>query len=84
MKNLIFVIFLGLILMSCKYKTQYSDTKIPCVVDSVEYHGIGCDNTLQTTPYWKLYLKNPEIKITSYRSYEKGDTVYVIERKIKK
>jgi hypothetical protein len=54
------------------------------VIDSVEYHGVGHDNTLQTTPYWKLYLREPKMKITSYRCYDKGDTIEVIERKIKK
>lgn len=84
MKNLTIVFFLGVLLMSCKYKTNYIDSKIKCVIDSVEYHGIGHDNTLQTTPYWKVYLKEPKTRITTYRSYEKGDTIEIIERKIKK
>jgi hypothetical protein len=53
------------------------------VIDSVEYHPIGYDNTLQTTPYWKLHLNNGEYKIVSHRHYQKGDTIEVIERKIK-
>jgi hypothetical protein len=53
------------------------------VIDSVEYHPIGYDNTLQTTPYWKLHLNNREYKIVSHRHYQKGDTIEVIERKIK-
>lgn len=84
MKKIILVFFLGIILMSCKYKSTHTDTKIRCVIDSVEYHGIGHDNTLQTTPYWKLYLKEPKMKITSYKCYDKGDSIDIIQRKIKK
>jgi hypothetical protein len=55
-------------------------------VSSVEYHPIGGDNTLQTTPYWKLHLTNASdtITITSLRSYEVGDSTQVIIRKFKK
>ncbi len=84
MKKFTLILFLGVIFMSCKYKSTFTDTKIKCVIDSVEYHGVGHDNTLQTTPYWKLYLREPKMKITSYRCYDKGDTIEVIERKIKK
>lgn len=84
MKNFILTLTLSLVFMSCKYKTTYVDTKIKCVIDSVEYHGVGQDNTMQTTPYWKLYLREPKTKITSYRCYEKGDTIEVIQRQIKK
>lgn len=84
MKKLILILTLSLVFMSCKYKTTYTDTKVKCVIDSVEYHGVGHDNTMQTTPYWKLYLREPKIKITSHRCYEKGDTIEVIQRQIKK
>lgn len=84
MKKITLGIFLGLILMSCKYKDNHTDTKVKCVIDSVEYHGVGYDNTLQLTPYWKLYLKEPQLKIRSYKPYDKGDTIYIIKRKINK
>ncbi len=83
MKQFMFVCLLVIVLISCRYKTHYEDTKVKYVIDSVEYHPIGYDNTLQTTPYWKLHLNNREYKIVSHRHYQKGDTIEVIERKIK-
>ncbi len=84
MKQFFLVSSLLIVLISCKYKTQYDSTKAKYVIDSVEYHPIGYDNTLQTTPYWKLYLCDKKYKVVSYRPYQKGDTIEVIEKKIKK
>jgi len=51
-------------------------------VDSVEYHPIGGDNTLQTTPYWRCHLKGTTINVTSYRLMSKGDSMEVIEKRL--
>ncbi len=33
MKKLTLILFLGVIFMSCKYKSTYEDTKVKCVID---------------------------------------------------
>lgn len=83
MKKFLFIFSLSFILLSCTDST-FVEKQIVTIVDSVEYHGIGHDNTLQTTPYWKLWLRNEKITIRSYRNYNVGDTIEIIERKIKK
>ena len=83
MKKNLFIFSLSFILLSCTNSTLV-DTHVKKIVDSVEYHGIGQDNTLQTTPYWKLWLRNEKITIHSQRQYNVGDTIEIIERKIKK
>ena len=86
MKKLILILTLPVLIVSCTIKGSYTDTPTMFGVSSVEYHPIGCDNTLQTTPYWKLHLTNPSdtITITSLRSYETGDSIEVIIRKFQK
>lgn len=85
MKKLIFIftVLSTITLFSCTIKGHYEDEPTMLKVDSVGYHGIGCDNTLQTTPYWKLYLVNEKdtVSLTSHRSYEVGDSIQVIFRK---
>ena len=51
-------------------------------IDSVEYHPIGSDNTLQTTPYWKVHAEGTDFNITRYRNFEVGDSIELIERRI--
>ena len=86
MKKLFILYIIG-IFTSCNNITptvSYEDDKTTCVIDSVEYHPIGYDHTLQTTPYWVIFIKNGKNKFTSRKFYQKGDTIQVIERKIKK
>jgi hypothetical protein len=80
MKHLLYILLLtGLV--SCVDKVNYTTTKSSCVVDSVEYHGIGQDNSLQTTPYWNVHLKDSNIWIRSYHPYKKGDTITLVNNK---
>lgn len=83
MKKILLIFSLSFVLLSCTDST-FVDTHVKKIVDSVEYHGIGQDNTLQTTPYWKLWLRDEKITIHSQRQYNVGDTIEIIERKIKK
>ena len=82
MKKILTVLMLSLLVFSCTVKTTYTDMPTMFTVKSVEYHPIGGDHTLQTTPYWKLHLTNASdtITVTSYRSYEVGDSTMVIIR----
>ena len=52
LKNIKSLLFISCVvgLLSCNVKS-YEDNVLKYSVDSVEYHGIGQDNTLQTTPY---------------------------------
>jgi len=80
MKNLFYILML-VGLTSCLNNTKFIDTPVKCEIDSVEYHGIGHDNTLQTTPYWKVRLKNEKIWVRiSTGEYSKGDSIVVIYR----
>jgi hypothetical protein len=83
-KHFIYGLIITLLFSFCNSEGKHVDTKIKCVVDSVEYHPIGFDNTLQTEPYWKLHLKDYNFKVRSYRQREKGDTIEIIERKYRK
>lgn len=78
--------FLGFFgtLVSCNQNVTVIDKEVRHVVDSVEYHGIGHDNTLQSTPYWRVHFKDVEYTVTSHRSCEVGDTIVVIERTLKR
>jgi hypothetical protein len=62
---------------SCDSKYTITETPKDCVIDSVHYHGVGSDNTLQFSPYWKLHLKEPDMWIRSNSKYEKGDTITI-------
>jgi len=53
------------------------ETPTKFTIDSVQYHGVGHDNTLQVNPYWKLHLREPDMWIRSNSKYEKGDTITV-------
>ena len=73
-------------LTSCLNDTKFIDTPVKCEIDSVEYHGVGHDNTLQSSPYWKLHLKKENIWVRSSTGieYTKGDSITIIYRTIKK
>ena len=47
-------------------------------VDSVDYRGIGHDNTLQLDPYWKVWTSNPRLVVRSGHAVEVGDSITVI------
>ena len=68
------------ILYNCKKNYISYDEKVMYQIDSVEYHSIGSDNTLQVTPYWKVRLKGSSIFITTYDNKEKGDSISMIKR----
>lgn len=57
--------------------------QVPCVVDSVQHIGIGHDNTLQVSPYWKIHLKENNIWMKSNVKHTKGDTIIIDIIKIK-
>ena len=71
---------LVLCLVSCTTKVDFTQYEVKCVVDSVEYHGIGQDHTLQTTPYSRVHLKEMNMWVKSYRNVEVGDTMSIIVR----
>lgn len=86
MKKLFIFYIIGLF-TSCDNITptvMYEDKKTTHVIDSVVYHPIGYDHALQTTPYWVIFIKNRENKFISRKFYQKGDTIQVIEREIRK
>lgn len=68
------------ILYNCKKSYISYDEKVMYQIDSVEYHSIGSDNTLQVTPYWKVRLKGTNIFITTYDNKGKGDSISMIKR----
>lgn len=84
MKHLVYGLIVTVLFSFCSNEKQYTDTKVKCVIDSVEYHPIGHDNTLQSEPYWGLHLKGYNFKMRSYRPLKKGDTIEIIERKNRK
>jgi hypothetical protein len=72
-------------LFFCKcYREKYAiiDKKVMYRIDNVEYHPIGSDNTLQTTPYWKVHVEGTDFNMTQYRNFEVGDSIELIERRI--
>jgi len=52
-------------------------------VDSVDYHGVGHDNTLQVEPYWKVWTSNPRLVVRSRHPVEVGDSITVIIQNLK-
>jgi hypothetical protein len=83
MKKLILVFAIMVSLVSCTIRGHYEDEPAMLKVCSVAYHQVGCDNTLQITPYWKLYLvnENDTVSLRSHQSYDVGDSIQVIFRK---
>ena len=81
MKNILLILVLTTFLTSCDDNYVVVEKEVTYVVDSVVFHQIGQDNTLQTTPYWKLYLRGEKFRVTSYRKFEIGDTIKIITKK---
>ena len=83
MKKSIKILFVVVLMSSCTIKPDVIEEKMKCVVDSVEYHGIGQDNSLQTTPYWKIHLKENNLWTKVIEPQNVGDTVEFTIRKSK-
>jgi hypothetical protein len=79
MKKILLIMFIVTGLVSCNSNLNVKIIEVPTqfTIDSVQYHGIGSDNTLQVSPYWKLHLREPDMWIRSNSNYEKGDTIVV-------
>jgi len=81
MKKSIKLLFVVGLISSCSVRTETIETKMKFVVDSVEYHGIGQDNSLQTTPYWRIHLKEKNLWTKVLERQEVGDTLEFTIRK---
>ena len=79
-KSINILLVLGLI-SSCNMTPDVLETKMKLVIDSVEYHGIGQDHSLQTTPYWRVHLKEKNLWTKVITHQEVGDTVEFTIRK---
>ena len=79
-KSINILLVLGL-MSSCNMKPDVLETKMKFVLDSVEYHGIGQDHSLQTTPYWRVHLKENNLWTKIITHQEVGDTVEFTIRK---
>ena len=79
-KSINILLVLGLI-SSCNMKPDVLETKMKLVIDSVEYHGIGQDHSLQTTPYWRIHLKENNLWVRTQSPTNVGDSVTIILRK---
>ena len=84
MKNIKSLLFISCVvgLLSCNVKS-YEDKVVFNTIDSVEYHGIGQDNTLQTSPYWMCHLKESGRWVRTYTESSVGDSLRMVIRKIK-
>ena len=76
MKKISVLGLLVLTLMSCNQSVKVRK-QVRCVVDSVEYHGVGYDNTMQLDPYWKLYVNEYNVVVKSHKPHEVGDTIEI-------
>ena len=83
MKKSIKMLFVVGLMSSCTIKHDVIEEKMKFVVDSVEYHGIGQDNSLQTTPYWRIHLKENNLWTKVIEPQNVGDTVEFTIRKSK-
>jgi len=81
MKKSINLLFVLNLITSCTIKPDVLETKMKFVVDSVEYHAIGQDNSLQTTPYWRIHLKEKNLWTKVINRQDVGDTVEFTIRK---
>ena len=78
MKYLVYLLILvGIVSCNSNLNVKIVETPTQFTIDSVQYHGIGHDNTLQVNPYWKLHLREPDMWIRSNSKYKKGDTIVV-------
>jgi len=76
MKKISLLGLLVLTLMSCNQSVKVRKP-IKCVVDSVEYHGVGQDHVMQLDPYWKLYVKEYNVVVKSRKCHNIGDTIEI-------
>ena len=81
MKKNINLLLVLCLMSSCYVKNDITDTEMKSVVDSVEYHGIGQDNSLQTTPYWRVHVKGHDTWIRTQSPMNVGDSMTIILRK---
>jgi hypothetical protein len=79
---ILLVILSGLFIVINNSKKDYIsiDEKVNYRIDSVQYHPMGSDNTLQVTPYWKARLEGTDFFVTCYEKKEKGDSIIMIRR----
>jgi len=61
-----------------KSHNQFKENHKSFVIDSVDYHQPGKDNTLQVTPYWKCHLKETNVWVHVYENKEVGDSLSMI------
>lgn len=78
----IIIITLSILIYSKSSKITIIERKVKYRIDSVKYHPIGSDNTLQVTPYWKIYIKEIDLSVTQYKKFNPGDTIELIEKRI--
>jgi len=72
-----FLMLVGVTSCNSNLNVKIIETPTKFTIDSVQYHGVGHDNTLQVNPYWKLHLREPDMWIRSNSNYKKGDTIVV-------
>jgi hypothetical protein len=58
-------------------KPDVLETKMKFVLDSVEYHPSGHDNTLQFDPYYRIHLKEVNMWTRSHFHYKNGDSMVI-------
>jgi hypothetical protein len=68
-------------LVSCSIKTETTETKMKFTTDSIEYHGIGQDHSLQTTPYWRIHIKETNMWVRTQNPTNVGDSITILLRK---
>ena len=73
--------FLVAIIVTPKLETETHQETV--TIDSVEFHPMGHDNTLQFEPYWKIHLKEPHMWTRTHFKHVAGDTMVVSVKTIK-
>ena len=81
MKKSINLLLLLAGLTSCYVKNDFTETEFRYVVDSSEFHGIGQDNSLQTTPYWRIHIKETNMWVRTQNPTNVGDSITILLRK---
>ena len=85
MKYLFSILFIGfMVVIIVTPKTEFKTSQKTITIDSVEYHGMGHDNTLQIDPYWKIHLKEPNMWSRTHFKYIKGDSIDIYVKQLKK
>ena len=84
MKYLFVILLIGfLIAIIAVPKSEIKTTQKICTIDSVEFHGMGHDNTLQIDPYYKIHLKEYNMWTRTHFKYKVGDSIVISVRAIK-